>query len=80
MAARVRWLLVLSGVAATLLAGVIAEPAAHAQSATCTNPTGTLTVSPTTVSPIATSPRRSPREMRAAPRRIGVLSNTAPGW
>jgi hypothetical protein len=49
MAARVRGLLVLFGVAATLLAGVITGPAADAQSATCTTPTATLTVNPTTV-------------------------------
>jgi hypothetical protein len=49
MGARIRGLLVLSGVAATLLAGVIAGSAANAQSATCTNPTATLTVSPSTI-------------------------------
>jgi hypothetical protein len=48
MAARFRGLLVLSGVVATLLAGVIAAGSAAAQSATCTTPTATLTVSPTT--------------------------------
>jgi hypothetical protein len=51
MAARVRGLLVLSAVAATLLAGVIAGPGAQAQTATCTAPTATLTVSPNSVSP-----------------------------
>ena len=49
MGARVRGLLVLSGVAATLLAGVIAGPAADAQSANCMTPTATLTVSPSSI-------------------------------
>jgi hypothetical protein len=51
MAARVRGLLVLFGVAATLLAGVITGPAADAQTA-CAGSTATLTVTPSTnVSP-----------------------------
>jgi hypothetical protein len=53
-----------------------------AASAVCPNEAAkrVLTVSPTTVSPIATSPRTRPRKIWLALRRTGVLSKTAPGW